>query len=829
MFDHFFSDLSFALGQLRRAPLFHATLIAVIAIGAGAVSAMFSIVHAAFLKPLPYAEPESLVVLKTTAPWWGGGPSNSTLQDYLDWKTQATTFERMAATSAESFGLASENAKPTRLSGALVSGEFFPLLGVRPLRGRLLSPADDRVGGPRVVVLGAATWRERFSADPQLVGRAVTLNGLPHTVVGIAPEEFGFGNFQSKRAQVWVPLAVGLSPPGVVTAGQRDYAKMASADRSFGGSDHFLNVVGRLAPGQSRGRAEVELNSIAQRLATQYPQTNAKKGVLATGLRDFLVQASRSNVWLLLASVAVVFLIVCANVSNLLLTRGQSRRGEFALRSALGATRSRLASQIVVETGVTFLLGSIAGAGFGRLLVDAFATAALDGRLAAVLELGLDPFALGSSLAACLACGLFFGLIPALSVARLPPQTVLREAAARAALTRSQRRIRSVLVIAQLGLAFVLLTTSALVFRALDQVARTPLGFDEKDLAIARVILPEAHYDEDRSIVFFRDAVAKLSARPDVDSAAANCCPPSANDGVWAFRVEGQVEVSTSWALSHRGNVVTPGYFRTMKIPLLRGRDFGPEDRRDGKLVAVISDATRRAYFPNVDPIGKRIDSGIDEELVWREIVGVVGGVQSQGLGKPPGLDVYLPLEQVGLWDRRMTLIARSPRAEGLLRELPGQIQAMDAHQDVAELALMEEAVAGWLRGQRHTAIAISAFAFFALLLAILGLFGLMSYTTAQRTRELGLRVALGATSGKILRLVLGDGLRLLGVGLAFGAVGALAVGQALAARIPALGSVDGSVLAGIAAALGITGILGCLIPALRAARMAPSEALRYE
>jgi putative ABC transport system permease protein len=436
---------------------------------------------------------------------------------------------------------------------------------------------------------------------------------------------------------------------------------------------------------------------------------------------------------------------------------------------------------------------------------------------------------LGASLAACLSCGLLFGLIPALSVARLPPQTVLSEAAARAALTRSQRRVRSVLVVAQLGLAFVLLATSALVFRALDQTAQTPLGFDEKGLATATVILPDAHYDEGRSIAFFRDAVAKLSARPDVESAAANCCLPSAGSGVWAFTLEGQVAASTSWALSHRGNVVTPGYFRTMKIPLLRGRDFGPEDRRDGKLVAVISDATRRAYFPNVDPIGKRVDSGIDEELVWREIVGVVGGVQSQGLGKPPSLDVYLPLEQVGIWDRRMTLIARSPRAYELLRELPGLIQTMDTRQDVAELASMEQRVADSLRGQRHTAIVISAFAFFALLLAILGLFGLMSYTTAQRTRELGLRLALGATSGKILRLVLGDGLRLLGVGLAFGAVGALAVGQALAARIPGLGSVDGWILGGIAAALGVTGILGCLIPALRAAAMAPSEALRYE
>jgi putative ABC transport system permease protein len=828
MLDGLLADVAFAFRQLRRAAAFHVTLIAVIALGAGATSAMFSIVYATFLKPLPYADPDALAVLKTTAPWDAGKASRSTLQDYLDWKAQSATFQRMAAATPESFGVSAPGRKPERLRGTLVSGDFFAVFGVRPLHGRLLSPADDRVGGPRVVVLDAATWRERFDADPNLIGRAITLNGRPHTVVGIAPDDFAFSDLQGERAQVWTPLAVALDGDPNDPA-QRNYTKMAAPDRSFGGADHFLNVYARLAPGRSLDEAQVELTSIAQRLAAQYPHVNAKKGVVVTDLREFLVRASRDNVWLLLASVALVFLIVCANVSNLLLTRGQSRRGEFALRTALGAAPSRLASQILVETGVIFVLGSLAGACFGRLLVSAFATAALDRKLFAVLDLKLDPLALASSLAACLACGLVFALIPALWVARLPPQAVLAEAAARSALNRSQRRVRSVLVVAQLGIAFVLLTTSALVFRRLDAVARTPLGFDEKNLATASVFLPEAHYDEARTIAFFRDAVAKLSARPDVESAAANCCLPVADRGIWAFALEGQVPASMSEGLVHRSNVVTPGYFQTMKIPLLRGRDFTPADRRGGKLVAIISEATRKAYFAGVDPIGKRVDSGLDEAYVWREIIGVAADVQSNGLDSPPGLDVYLPMEQVGLWDRRMTLIARSPRASALLRELPSVIQALDENQDVAQLASMEDKIADSLRGQRHTTITISAFAFFALLLAVLGLFGLMSHATAQRTRELGLRLALGATSGRILRLVLGDGLRLLGVGLALGAVAALAIGNALAAKIPDLGSLDAAVLGAIAGVLGVTGILGCLIPALRAARMAPSEALRYE
>lgn len=832
MLDRFFSDVSFALRQLRRAPAFHLLLIAVIAIGAGAASAMFSIVHAAFLKPLPFAQSESLVVLKTTAPWVGAGKySRSTLQDYLDWKAQATTFEKMAGFTPHSFGLASGETEPVRLRGALVAGDFFPLFRARPLLGRLLMPADDRVGAPRVAVLSAATWRERFGADPKLVGRAITLNGMPHTVVGIAPEEFAFGNLGRERAQVWASLAVGLTPTGLAT-GQRDYAQMTAADRSFGGSDHFLDVVGRLGPGRSLDQAQLELTAIAQRLAKQYPHVNAKKGVLVFDLHEFLLRASRANVWLLLASVGLVFLIVCANVSNLLLARGQSRRGEFALRSALGATQSRLATQIVVETGTILLFGSVAGACVGRLLVNSFATAALNGGIVAVLDLALDPLALASSLVACLACGMLFALIPALWVARLPPQTVLAEAAARAALNRSQRRVRSALVVAQLGLAFVLLSASAVVFRALNEVTRVPLGFDEKNLATGTIILPEAHYDDDRSVAFFRRAVAKLAEQPGVESVAANTFLPIARKGILAFALEGKIAASASEALSHRGNVVTSGYFRTMRIPLLRGRDFGPTDLKSEKPVAIISDATRRAYFPGVDPIGMRFDSGIEEEFIWREIIGVAADVRSEGLHNPPGLDVYLPLEQLGLWDRQMTLIVRSPRADAVLRELPAIIQSLDAKQDVTELASMEETIADSLRGQRHTATVVSAFAFFALLLAVLGLLGLMSHATAQRTRELGLRLALGATSGMILRLVLRDGIRLLGAGLALGGVAALLLGHVLAARMPGLGSLDGSLIAVIgviAGALGITGILGCLIPALRAAAMAPSEALRYE
>ncbi|HEX6271828.1 MAG TPA: ABC transporter permease [Polyangiaceae bacterium] len=827
------SDLRFALRLARRSPAFYALVIALVASGVGATTAVFSIVHSALLRPLPYKDADALTMVRSTATWAPGANGfRATLQDFLDWRAQATTFDGMAAIKGDSFGVASGGTEPERVTGARVSGDFFRLLGVRALHGRLLAPEDDRAGAPCVVVVSTAFWRRRFSADPSVVGRAILLNAIQCSVVGVAPEGFAFGDFGGYdrsgafyRSDVWVPLAATLS----------DYARMSNPDRSIEGMFHFLNVLGRRKPGISQERAQIELSAIGRRLAAQHPRTNANKSVLLVPLQEFLVGASRTSAWLLFTSVALVFLIVCANVANLMLARARARHPEMAARIALGATRPRLVAQILTETTLVFLVAAVAGGVLARSLVDVFAEAGVERRIASIVDMRLDLVAFGVASAACLVVGLLFAVAPALATAHVEPQTVLRESATRTGTSRSQRRMQSVLVVTQVALALALLAGSGLALKALEKLAATPLGFDAENLATATVVVPEAKYPGggptdwppvESVVEFYRKALERVAALPGVKAVTADICLPIDCGGtVW---VEGgSLVLGDGKRLGT--HAVTLGYFETMKIPLLRGRDFTAADRRDARWVAIISQAAAEQLFPGVDPIGRRIDSGHDEYPVWREIVGIVGNVRTSGLGAPASADGYFPLEQMGAWNREMTIFARSDRPDAVLREIPRSIQAIDPHQDVAELALMSERVSDSIRHQRHLALLLGAFAVFALLLSALGLFGLVSYATAQRTRELGIRMALGSTPERVVGLVLAGGFRLLGMGLAAGLALAVVVGRVLAERIPHVSAFDPGVFAAVSALLVLVGILGCVIPAWRAAQIAPARALRYE
>jgi putative ABC transport system permease protein len=827
------SDLRFALRLVRRSPAFYALVFALVASGIGATTAVYSIVHSVLLRPLPFADAGSLTMVRTTAPWAPGENGfRATLQDFLDWRAQATTFDGMAAIKGDSFGVASAGTKPERVTGARVSGDFFRLLGVRALQGRLLAAEDDRVGAPCVAVVSAAFWQRRFASDPSAVGRAVLLNGVQCSVIGVAPEGFAFGDFGGYdrsgafyRSDVWVSLAATLT----------DYARMSAPDRSIEGMFHFLNVIGRRKPGVTQARAQIELAAIGHRLAAQHPRTNADKSVRLVPLQEFLVGASRTGAWLLFTSVALVFLIVCANVANLMLARARARHPEMAARLALGATRPRLVAQILTETSLVFLIAAVVGGGLAGTLVEVFAEAVVERRIASIVDMRLDFVAFGVASGASLVVGLLFAVAPALATAHVEPQTVLRESATRTGTSRSQRRVQSVLVVTQVALALALLAGSGLALKALEKLATAPLGFDAENLATATVIVPEAKYPGggptdwppvESVVEFFQKAVERVAALPGVKAATVDICLPISCYGtVW---VEGgPLGLGDGKRLGT--HAVTLGYFQTMKIPLLRGRDFTASDGRDARRVTIISQAAAEQLFPGVDPIGRRIDSGHDEYSVWREVVGIVGNVRSRGLVEPGSADGYFPLEQMGAWNREMTIFARTDRPDAVLREIPRSIQAIDPDQDVAELSLMTDRVSDTIRHQRHLALLLGAFAVFALVLSALGLFGLVSYATAQRTRELGIRMALGSTPERVVGLVLGSGLRLLGVGLTAGLVLAVAVGRALAERIPHVSAFDPGVFAAVSGLLVFVGILGCVIPAWRAARIAPARALRYE
>jgi putative ABC transport system permease protein len=832
MTRYIISDLRFALRLVRRSPAFYALVIVLVASGIAATTAVFSIVHSMLLRPLPYKDADALTMVRATATRSGPNGFRATLQDFLDWRAQATTFDAMAAIKGDSFGVASGGANPERVWGARVSGDFFRLLGVRALHGRLLAPEDDRAGASCVAVVSAAFWQRRFSAEPSVVGRSVMLDGIQCSVVGVAPQGFAFGDLEAfdrkdvfDRADVWVPLAATLS----------DYVRMSNPDRSIEGMFHFLNVVGRRKPGVSQESAQIELSAIGRRLAAQHPRTNEKTNVVLVPLKEFLVGPSRSGAWLLFTSVALVFLIVCANVANLMLARARARHPEMAARIALGATRPRLVVQLLTETSLVFLVAAIAGGALAGSLVELFTEAVVERRVAAFVDVSLNFVAFGSASAGCLVVGLLFAVAPALATAHVEPQTVLRESAARTGTSRSQRKVQSVLVVTQVALALALLAGSGLALKALEKLATTPLGFDAENLATATVIIPEAKYPGggspdwlpvDRVVEFYRKAVERVAAQPGVRAATVDLCLPISCGGSVLIEGGPQGFNDARWLGIH---AVTLSYFQTMKIPLLRGRYFSAADNRDARLVAIISQAAAEQLFPGVDPIGRRIDTGMDESLLWREIVGIVGNVRSRGLGEAGGVDGYFPLEQLGTWNREMTIFARADRPDAVLRDIPRSIQAIDPDQDVAELSLMTDRVSDTIRHQRHLALLLGAFAVFALLLSALGLFGLVSYATAQRTRELGIRMALGSTPERVVGLVLGSGLRLLGLGLAAGLVLAVAVGRALAERIPHVSAFDPVVFAAVSALLVFVGILGCLIPAWRAARIAPARALRYE
>jgi putative ABC transport system permease protein len=812
MMRHLVSDVRFALRLLRRWPAFFATLLAIIAVGIGATTAMFSIVEALLLRPLPFPDAGQLTALRVTTPRAKSLPVS--VPDFIDWKAQSSSFEKIAASAQETFGLSSQGAKPERLEGASVSGEFFQVFGTKPLLGRLLSPEDDRIGGPRVAVVSAAVWHRRFGSDPNLVSRTITLNGLSYTVIGVAAEGFRFARLNRDRADIWTPLSI-----------KPEYPELTSSGRGW----YFLHVMGRRKSGITLGQAQAELSVIAKGLEAAYPETNTAKDVRVSDLREYLVDSSRSGVWVLFVAVGLAFLVACSNIANLLLTRAEARRSEMAARAALGAAASRLMAQIVTETVVVFVIGSLGGCALANLLVELFAAAVIDRGVASAIDVQVDTVALAVTIGTCFTCGVVFGLVPALAVARVHPQAVLKETAAQTGTSHSRTTTRNALVTAQVAVAFALLAGSGLATKGFAKVASIPPGFDARNLATGRVTLPEARYgDHNRALTFFGEALSRLAARPDVEKVAASSSVPVGDAPQFAFAIEGRAPPPRGEEPSFGFHTVTPGYFQTVRIPLLRGRDFGAGDDAHGRPVVIVSQAMADRFFPGEDPMGRRLDWDLngEQEHVWREIVGVVGDVRREGLDHPIEPDGYVPFAQ-NPDCREMVLTARSPRPEMLLRDLPGLVQSIDADQDVAELYVVSDRVADSIKNQRYVTFLLGAFAFAALILATLGIFGLASHTTDQRAREIGLRMALGSTSEAVVGIVMKGALRSLAFGVGAGAIGAAIIGRTLASRIPGVVAFDFAIYAAIIAVLTVACLVACLIPARRASKIAPAIALR--
>ena len=796
-------DLRYALRTLRRSPGFALAVVATLAIGIGANTAVFSAVNGVLLRPLPFREPDRLMAI------WGHhvsiGRETASLPDFLDWRRQSRGFERMAALTNTRYNLAGEG-EPEVVRGAIATADLFPLLGMTAERGRVFGPESERAGAARVVLLGEGFWRRRFGASPEVIGRSLLLSGVSHTVIGVVPQ----ARRLQQEADVWTPL---------------------TTDTALGRRSDFLTVVGRLAPGVTAERAQQEMSTIATRLEREYPASNSGWGVELVGLQEQLVGAARPALLVFMGAVALVLLIACANVANLLLARVASREREVTIRAALGAPRHRLVRQLLGESVVLALAGGTVGmlvAMWGAQLLSALGPGAIPRRE----ELGIDPAALGFALALSLTSGVLFGLVAARRALGVEAHAGIREGGRGLSGGVGLRRTRSLLVLSEVALAFILLVGAALLLRSFARLQQVEPGFAGGGLLTARVSLPRGTYAEEPARAAFGERLlARLQATPGVRSAAlVSDLPLGGSPPYWAFTVAGVEPPPPDVAQDAVVYFSSPGYFSTVGIPLRDGRLFDASDRADAPPVAVIGEALARRYWPDRSPLGQRItfDNPTDTSATWLTVVGVVGDVRQETLAAPAYPQVYLPFAQTPV--RSVVVVARSDGDPlGLLPALRGHTAELDPTLPLSEVATMDQVVAATLARPRVNALLLSGFALVALALAAIGIYGVISYGVIQRTRELGIRTALGADSSRLLRLVVRQGMAPVLLGVALGAAGALAGGRVLRSLLFGVGVADPATFVAVTLFLLGVALLASYLPARRASRSDPMVALRSE
>ncbi|HEX8145948.1 MAG TPA: ABC transporter permease [Pyrinomonadaceae bacterium] len=802
-------DVRYGARAMRANPGF--TAVAVVALGVGANTAIFSVVNAVLLRPLQYPNAERVVVIQELNP--EGRRVQVTPANFLDWRAQAATFEHMAAVLTRPANLAvGEEAE--RVNFAMTSASFFDVFGVRPRAGRFFVPDEEKAGHAPVVVLSHGLWQRRFGADPSVVGKSVTLDGNAYEVVGVAPEGFSYPD----RTEVWVPPYARVP----TVSAQQDVERA----RGFG----FLAAVALLKPGETLEHARAEMEAITSRLRQQYPESNGKRFDRVETLHENLVGETGRALLLLLGAVALVLLIACANVANLLLARAAGRQKEMAVRAALGATRLRLARQLLVESVLLALAGGAAGLLLGWWGVDLL-KGLLPAEFPRLADIGVDPRVLGFTLLVSCVTGLAFGLAPALQFTRPDLHGALKESARGSTGGSRAGRLRNLLIVSEVALSLVLLVGAGLLFRSFMTLRAVELGFRPQSLLTFRLSPSGERFQTDAQYsAFFRDVAERVAAIPGVEAVGVINTLPLVKGPTSGFQVEGRPPLRRDQWPSVNYRSVSPDYFRAAGIAVIKGRAVEERDTADAPLVFVINQALARRDFPNEDPVGKRISNGIgpDGQPNWREVVGVVADVRSEEPGREAAPEVYGSYLQDPF--AGMSYVVRSSvEPEGLTPAVREAVRAVDRAQPVAEVRTMEQLVGESFAQPRFNSLILGLFACMALLLAAAGIYGVMSYAVTQRTHEIGIRIALGAQHGDVLRLVVGRGMALALAGVGLGLAAALALTRLLASLLYGVTATDPLTFAGVAVLLAAVALLASYVPARRATKVDPMEALRYE
>ena len=801
--ESLWQDVRCGFRMLRKNAGFAMVAVLTLALGIGANTAIFSVIHAVLLSPLPYDHPDRITLVRESNPSKGFEQFSVSPPNYMDWKNTASVFEQMASMSRGQFSYTG-GPEPERLVGARVAASFFSVLGAQPELGRTFLPEDDVVGKASVVVLSHGLWTQHFGSDPQVIGKSLTLDGESYRVIGVMQKGFQF----PRGVQLWLPS---------------EFDERSLSPRARGA--HYLTVIARLKPGASIDQAQAEMVSISKRLEQLYPGTNTGWTSKVVALNEATVGNIRPTLLVLFGAVGFLLLIACANVANLLLARATARQREIAIRFSLGASRLRIARQLLTES---ILLSGIACA-LGLLLAE-WAIRALrtlpPSTLPRAESIGLDLPVLGFAAGVAVLTALLFGFAPALQTTRGAPSETLKEGGRTASAGR--HGVRSALVVLETTLALVLLVGSGLLLKSFVRLQTVDPGFQSKNILTANISLPKSKYSTDaQTIQFFDQALERLRAVPDVKEAAvASGNPIEGSNLSFVFATKELQALAPADQPSAGYYVVSPSYFHTLGISLLVGRYFTQGDSAGSPRVAIVSQAVAQRFFRDRSPIGQTIKIGVGAgDPPWREIVGVVGDVKDDGLGEAATMTVYEPCAQQA-WSSMSLFLRSNSDPSHLAGILRSQVMSVDKDQPVAEIATGEQLMSEAVAGPQLRTLLLGLFAGLALVLASLGIYGVMSNTVAQRTHEIGVRMALGAGQRSVVRLVLGNGMRLTLLGIVLGTLGAFALTRLMKGLLFHVTPTDPATFVEVALFLFLVALLASYIPARRATRVDPVVAL---